>query len=219
RRGNPRATTRLLRRRLAMTSVSITLVLTVALTSCASIKTVNVWKDEARAQRLQKVFVMVVAELDFMQKHFENVLSERLVSRGIEATPANKVFSESSTKLGREAIAAKVRELGITSVLVARVVSREEAEQLIPGGVYVVPTNYYDSGYYGFYSGGSVFVPISGTAYDSETFTLVTNIYEVSSEKLVWSCLSSVKVEGSREAAINPFIDNLMKRMDESKLL
>ena len=200
-------------------SVVIILVLTAALTSCASIKTENVWKDEARAQRLQKVLVIAVAQLDFMQKHFENVLSERLASRGIEAIAANKVFPGSTAKLEREAVVAKVRELGVGSVLVARQVSKEEVSQLFPGGVYVVPTNYYNAGWYGFYSGGSVFVPISGTAYDAETFTLVTNIYEVSSEKLVWSCLASVKVEGSREAAINPFIDVLVKRMDESKLL
>jgi hypothetical protein len=202
-----------------MTSVLITLALTAVMTSCASIKTESVWKDEARAQRLQKVLVIAVAELDFVQKHFENVLSERLSSRGVDAVPANKVISGSTAKLDRDAIVAKVRELGAGSVLVARVVSKEEAEQLLPGGVYAVPASYYSSGYYGFYSGGSVFVPISGTAYDSETFRMVTNIYDASSEKLVWSSLISVKVEGAREAAINPFIDVLVKRMEGSKIL
>jgi hypothetical protein len=206
--------------RISMKSgVFFILVLTAMMTSCASIKTESVWKDEARAQRLQKVLVIAVAELEFMQKHFENVLSERLSSRGVDAIPANKVISGSTAKLDREAIVAKVRELGVGSVLVARPISKEEASQLLPGGVYVVPASYYSSGYYGFYSGGSVFVPISGTAYDSETFRMVTNIYEVSSEKLVWSSLISVKVEGAREAAINPFIDVLVKRMEGSKIL
>jgi hypothetical protein len=41
----------------------------------------------------------------------------------------------------------------------------------------------------------------------------------VSSEKLIWTYLSQVKVENSREGAINPFIDILMKQLEASKLL
>jgi len=194
----------------------ILMLITVA-TSCSSIKTVSVWKDEGSNQRLRKVLVIAVAEQDFMRNHFENVLSENLASRGSEATPSNKVFPQSE-KLDRKAIEAKVRELGIESVLVARVVSKEEASRLNPGGVYIVPTDYY-SGWYGFYSGSFAFVPVPGSAYDAEFFTIVTNIYDVTSEKLIWSYLSKVKVEESRQGAINPFIDALMKQLNESKLL
>jgi len=199
-------------------SFFVTLMFITMTISCSSIKTVNLWKDDSYNQRLQKVLVISVAELDFMQKHFEDVLSERLASRGVEAVPANKVFSQSGEELDKAAIATKVRELGIKSVLVARAISKEETAQLLHEGGYIVPVSYY-SGWYNFYSGASLLVPAAGSAYDTEFFTIVANIYDVGSEKLVWSSISKVKVEASRQGAINPFIDTLMKQLGKSKLL
>jgi len=196
----------------------IALTLTAVTTSCASIKTLNVWKDEGNNERLEKVLVLAVAELDFMQEHFENVLSDRLASRGIDAIPANKVFSQSTGKPGKEAILAKVRELGIKSVLVARPVSKEETAHLSPGGANTMPVSSY-TGWYSFYSGSIAFAAHSAPTYDAEFFMVVTNIYEVSDEKLIWSSLSKVKVENSRQGAINPFIDVLVKQMEKSKLI
>ena len=199
-------------------SLLVTLALVAAATSCSSIKTVNLWKDDSYNQRLKKILVISVAELDFMQKHFEDVLSERLASRGVEAVPANKVFSQPGEELDKAAIATKVRELGIDSVLVARVISKEETAQLLQEGGYVVPVSYY-AGWYNFYSGASLLAPAAGSAYDTEFFTIVANIYDVGSEKLIWSSISEVKVEASRQGAINPFIDALMKQLEKSKLL
>ena len=199
-------------------SFFVTLTLVAAATSCASVKTMNLWKDEGYNQRLQKVLVISAAEPDFMQRHFEDVLSDRLASRGVEAVPANKVFSQPGKELDQAAIAAKVRELGIESVLVARAISKEETAQLLHQGGYVVPVSYY-AGWYNFYSGSSLLVPAAGSAYDTEFFTIVANIYEVGSEKLIWSSISKVKVETSLQGAINPFIDALMKQLEKSKLL
>jgi len=195
-----------------------TLMLVAVTISCASIKTVNLWKDEGYNQRLQKVLVVSAGEPDFMQKHFEDVLSDRLASRGVEAVPANKVFSQPGEELDQAAIAAKVRELGIQSVLVARAISKAETAQLLHQGGYVVPVSYY-AGWYNFYSGSSLLVPAAGSAYDTEFYTIVANIYEVRTEKLIWSSISKVKAETSRQGAINPFIEALLKQLEKSKLL
>jgi hypothetical protein len=196
----------------------VVLALALFTTSCGSIKTLHVWKDDTYQQRLQKVLVIAVAEQDFMQKHFENVLSESLASRGIEATPGNKVFPQTKGKLDREAILAKVKELGFSSVLVARSVNKKEVSELAHGQIYFVPTSFQQD-WYGFYADSLDVVAISGRQYDAEYFTLVTNVYDVTSEKLIWSYLSEVKVENSREGALNPFIDRLIKQLEDSKLL
>lgn len=111
--------------------------------SCASTKTLNVWKDEEQRQKLGKTLVIAISELDFMRNHFENVLALRLRDHGIDAIPSNKVIPQLGAKPDREAIAAKVRELGVENVLVARAVSKDEYSQLIPGDVYLVPAGYY----------------------------------------------------------------------------
>jgi hypothetical protein len=186
--------------------------------SCASTKALHVWKDEGYKQKLGKTMIIVIAELDYMRNHFEDVLALRLGDRGIDAIPSNKVIPQLGAKLDREAIVAKVRELGVENVVVARAISKDEYSQLVPGGVYFVPVGYY-SGWYSFYADSFSIVAVSGAAYDAEFFTIVTNIYDVQSEKLIWSYLSRVKVETSREGAINPFIETIMKQLESSKLL
>jgi len=186
--------------------------------SCASTKTLNVWKDEEQRQKLGKTLVIAVAELDFMRNHFENVLALRLGDHGIDAIPSNKIIPQLGAKPDREVIAAKVRELGVEYVLVARTVNKDEYSQLIPEGVYLVPAGYY-SGWNSFYSDSFSMASVPGTAYDADFFTMVTNIYDVRSEKLVWSYISRTKVETSREGAINPFIETIMKQLEKSQLL
>jgi len=186
--------------------------------SCAPTKTLHVWKDDQYNQRLKKVLIIAVTEQEYMRDHFENVLAENLESRGIAAVASNKVLPQPAAKVDREVIAAKVRELGIGNVLVSRSVSKKEVSQLTPGGLYFVPTNYY-SGYYGFYSDSFLAVSVPGAAYDAEFFNIVTNVYDAHSEKLIWSYLSQVRVEGSKQGAINPFITTLLKQLDDGKLL
>ena len=186
--------------------------------SCASTKTLHVWQDEGHRQKLGKTLVIAVAELDFMRNHFENVLALSLGERGIDATSSNKAVPELGAKPDREKLAAKVREMGFESVVVSRVVTKDEYSRLIPGGVYFVPANYYD-GWNSFYTDSYSVVSFPGSSYDAEFFTMVTNIYDVRSEKLIWSYLAKVKVETSREGAINPFIETIVKQLESSKLL
>ena len=186
--------------------------------SCATTKTLNVWKDEEHGQKLGKTLVIAVTELDFMRNHFENVLALRLGDSGIDAVPSNKVIPQLGATPDREAIAAKVRELGVENILIARTVSKAEYSELIPGGDYLVPAGYY-SGWNSFYADSFSMAAVPGTAYDAEFFTMVTNIYDVRTEKLIWSYLSRTKVETSRQGAINPFIETIIKQLEISKLL
>lgn len=184
--------------------------------SCASTKTLNVWKDEGYSKRLGKTLIVAVAQVDFMRDHFEDVLAWRLSDRGIDAKASNKVIPQLGAKPDRAALVAKVKELGVENVVIAKVVDKDEYARLIPGGVYLVPDAYYS----GWNSDESfLMVAVPGAAYDAEFFTVVTNIYEVQGEKLIWSYLSRVKVETSREGAINPFIETVMKQLERSKLI
>lgn len=185
--------------------------------SCATTKTLHVWKDEGQSQKLGKTMIFALADMERMRDHMENMLAWRLRDKGIDASASNKVIPQLGAKPDREAIAAKVRELGVQNVVVIRPVSKSEYSDLVPGGLYIVPVSYY-SGWNSFYADSYAFVAYPGSAYDVEFFTLVTNIYDVRSEKLVWSYLSKTKVETSREGAINPFIETIINQLESSKL-
>ena len=194
------------------------LTLIVFTASCSSMKTLHVWKDEKFSQRLQKVLVIGIAEQDYMRNHFENVLAERLSAQGIDAVPSNRVLPNLGEKPDREKLVAKVKELGFVNVLVSRSINKTEVSDFQPGGIMLASSDFY-GGWYGFYASSYVVVAAPGREYDADYYTLVTNIYETSSEKLIWSNVSQIKVEGSKEGAINPFIEFLMKQLSDSKLL
>ncbi len=187
-------------------------------TACAPTKTLQVWKDEGQTRKLGKTIVFAIGDQERMRDHMENMLAWRLKDLGIDATASNKVMPNPGAKPDREAIAAKVREMGMANVLVVRLVSKKEYSQLMEGGVYVVPASYY-VGWNDFYMDSFTYFAAPGSAYDVEYFTLVTNIYDVRTEKLVWSYLSRTKVETSVEGAINPFIETIIKQLENSKML
>lgn len=55
--------------------------------------------------------------------------------------------------------------------------------------------------------------------YDTDFFTVTINLFAVNSKKLAWSYLSQVKVAGSNQGAVNLFIPELIKQLEENQLL
>jgi hypothetical protein len=80
------------------------------------------------------------------------------------------------------AIVEKVRSSGANLVMVSRLLGVNEVQTYVPGTV-----GYYPTGYYGYYAGGMAVVGTPGY-YETDTeFELETNVFDVASEKLVWS--------------------------------
>ena len=55
--------------------------------------------------------------------------------------------------------------------------------------------------------------------YDSDYFIVSTKLYDVHSEKPAWSYLVQVKVEGSKEKAVNQLIPTIVEQLEASKIL
>jgi len=185
-------------------------------TACAPVKTLNVWKDERYSQPLHKVLVIAVTKQDYIRNQFENVLSNQLNARGIEAIPSYKVLPQPGAKLDRDTVVAKIQEMGIENVLVARPISKKEITNHTPGGAFFAPTAVYNDGWYTYYTGLLVYPE---RAYDTDYFTVSTNLFRLGNQKPVWSYLAQVKVTDSRQAAVNKFVPLIVQELDKSKLL
>ena len=126
----------------------LTLLLVALTTACAPVKTLDVWQDEAYTGPLQKVMVIVVTQQENIRNQFENIFSEQLAKRGIIPFPSNKVLSQPIAELDRETVLAKIRELGVSSVLVARSIDKKEIVNHQYGGVYYGGVAIYDNGWH-----------------------------------------------------------------------
>ena len=183
--------------------------------ACAPVKSLDVWKDEAHTEPLQKVLIIGLAQRENIRNQFENVLSNQLTKRGIEAIASHKVLPQTEEKPDREAVLAKVRELGVSNVLVARSVNRREITNHQYGGVVLGGVAVYsDGGWYGYGYGYSY-----NREYDTDIFTVSTRLYDVESQQPFWSYISQVKVTGSGEGSINLLIPTVVEQLEASQLI
>ncbi len=186
--------------------------------SCAPKSTIHVWKDENYSQKLGKTLIIFVTGIDYIRNNFENVFAARLSESGVEAFPGNRVLRQLGTRPEREAVVARVRQLGIDNVIVARAVSEDEYSRLVTVSGYIVPMGY-NTGWNSFYDDSFSIVTDPRSVYDLDYFAVVTNIYDVRNETLVRSYLSQVAEETSRDEAVNLFIEMVLKELNSSKLL
>ena len=191
------------------------ILLVVLTAACAPIKTIEVWKEESYTQPLQKVLLIALAQQDYIRNQSENLLSDQLAKRGIEAIPSHKVLPHPKQKPTRESVLAKVRELGVGSVLVARSITKKEITNHQYDAIYLGGAAVYgQGGWYGYGYGFSY-----DREYDTDFFTVSTKLYEVSSEKPVWSYISQVRVDGARQGAVGLLVPEIVKQLEASQLV
>jgi hypothetical protein len=182
--------------------------------ACSPIKKLEVWKEETYSTHPQKMLLIAIAKRDRTRRQAENVLANQLVKRGLEAIPSYKVLPQEE-KLDRQAVEAKVRELGFDSVLVARSISQKEITNHQYGGVILGGTAVYSNGGWYGYGYGYTY----NREYDSDYFIISNKLYDVDSERPAWSYLVQIKVDGSRERAINQLIPTIVKQLEASDII
>ena len=186
------------------------------LTACSTVKSVHVWKDDAYNAKMGKVLVLGMLEQDYIRKQFENVLANQLKARGIEVVTSYSVLPQRVDTLDKQMVLDEVKKLGVSNVLVTRPVDRKDITNHQAGGLYFAPTATYLDGWYSFAVGT---VRYRDLEYDTSYLTVATNLFAVGNKKPVWSNLADVKVEDSRQDAVNKFIPLLIKEMELSKIL
>jgi len=193
----------------------LSLFLVILSAGCAPIKNIEVWQDKTYTQPLKKVLVIAAAQQDNIRNQIENVLYNQLSERGVVAIPGHKVLPQYKTKPDREVVLAKVKELGVDSVLVVRSISKKEITNHHYGGVFLGGSAVYtDNDWYGY-----SYVYTYNQQYDTDIFTVSTKLFDVSSTDPVWSYIAQVKVEGSRQGAVNLLVPAIVEQLEASQLV
>ena len=201
--------------KLKLTRLFLCLLLVTVTTACASVKKLEVWKDEAYSSHPHKILLIAMAKRDNIRRQAENVLANQLVKKGVEAIPSYKVLPQSAEKLDRQIVEEKVRTLGFDSVLVAHSISQKEITNHQYGGAVMGGVASYSNGGWQGYAYGFTY----NREYDSDYFIVATKLYDVDSETPAWSYLAQVKVDGSKEKAVNQLIPKIVEQLEASKIL
>ena len=206
--------------------ISVTAAVCLIFTASCSLTNLNaVWKDpQYQGGQLENILVVGGSTNQVVRRIFEDEFTARLKTRGTNAIPSYSIFPDEKD-LDKDAIESKRLDLGIDSMLIARVVDTKTKRELtsLPYNSYYGGTYFYSwpNRHSRFYSGS-----ISARYYDDrryyseyEVVNLETNIFDTQTGKLIWSALSDTVVGGSNELEITSIIDKIMKNLSENQLI
>lgn len=200
------------------------LALCLALAACApKVKILESWAaPDVQKSSVKKILVLGLAPDSGMRRLFERTFVEDLAKHGYEGIPGH-LWVPDPSQADKEALKERVRQEGVTHVLVARVTNRTRVETYHPPTVTTVGVSPYGPGWYGswgsYYSVGYSYVSSPGYVSTSDVVNLETNFYDAAKDALVWSGLSETWVQGSGVENIPPVIDALVYEMRAKKVL
>ena len=187
----------------------------IALASCTSTRMTEAWVDGSyTGGALESVLVVGLSDNVRRRGLFEEELTSRFNSRGVSAT-ASITVAPDKEDLDKESIKAKVRELGIKSVIVTRVLGVDKERYYVSGQPYTPPYSH-NRGFSGYYDRayGAAYSP--GYWAEYEIVSLETNLYDVATEKLIWSAASETMdpqaIEKVVQVLSQQIIDDLTNR-------
>lgn len=185
------------------------------LAQCAQTRLSEAWVDSSyTGGPLESVLVIGLSDNVRRRGLFEEELASRFQSRGVAAVASIGVAPDKED-LEKAAVRKKVQELGIKAVIVTRVLGVDKEKYYVPGEVYVPPHGYY-RGFYGYYGRAYGYAYTPGYWAEYEIVRLETNLYDVATEKLIWSAASETvdpqSVETVVQSLSEQIVDDLTKR-------
>ena len=186
------------------------------LAGCAMTQVNAVWKDPSYQSRPARIMVIGVAKNPLNRRLFEDEFVKQLKARGTDAIASYTVLSD-KLQDDKDAIAAKVRELGADTILITRMVSRKTVKVYVPG------TPYYPPPYYGmwpdYYGYGYQYLYTPGYVTDDQYAVIETNLYAADSDKLLWAASAETGITDDKPGMMQEFIGVIVGNMIDQGLL
>ncbi len=178
--------------------------------ACAGTKLIHTWVDEAH--RGKPVSDILVIGLTYkgneeVRRSFEDKFVAQLRAAGIEAISSVDAISiPADMKLEKDEILEAVSKFNNDAVIITHLVDKEEKE------VYTYADRRHGS-YYGYYGWAY------GHSSTRSTVRLATNLYDVRTEKLIWSGKSETLNPDSTKQMIDDVVKAVIKDLQKNNLL
>lgn len=196
-----------------------------AFAACSQdMKLVRSWSDPALQHgSVKSVFVVGVSESPIIRQSYEETFVQALQSSKLKVIPGRELIPDIK-QVDKDAVAAELKKMGVTHVMVTRVVDRKQVEQYHPPSYVSVGVGY--GGYPGYYGGWGSYMSVGYTTMASPGYTTLhtvvsveSNLYDLNTEKMVWTGLSEGYPNDNPTDSIRPYINQLIYDMKAKKVL
>jgi hypothetical protein len=211
-------------------SVLVAILLCVVLVSigCASMQVKQVWIDETyQGGHPKNVLVIAVMKQPTTRRMMESEFAKQFKKQGISAVESFRALTTDTLEgdAARDSIVAAVKERGIDAVLTVRSAGSRIEERNIPGMTITtgVGMPYGSYGAWGGYTTVMASFPepsaptTQGYSAEQKFLSLETQLYDVRTEKLIWSALSEMRITGPPQEEINAFVSLMSRELFRAK--
>ncbi|HJV67170.1 MAG TPA: DUF4136 domain-containing protein [Geomonas sp.] len=166
------------------------LLLSVTLSSCASVSMVDTWRNPSlQALKLKKVLVVSITKKETSRIVFEDMLSSELNRRGVEAVAAHTMIPAVS-RSDWNMLSKTVKDTSAQAVLTLQTIKVVQETVIQPGYVTTYPGHWYPEAFpawdlYGYYGSMANYGPAYVSTYD--VATMQANLFDARSGKLLWA--------------------------------
>lgn len=178
-----------------------------AVISCASTTLTQVWKDENyHGGYFKKILVIGVSANPEIRRFYEDEFVMQLKTRGADAIPSHTIIP-SDKVLHKDTVVSKSKVLGVDSVLITQLLEKEKAVSYSPMRSYSDLSGYSST--------------VRRTVVQGKIFSLETNLFEIKTEKLIWSTRSDTLIDfgSTGDKEIKTLVTVIITNLSDEKLL
>jgi hypothetical protein len=178
--------------------------------SCATTEMTSTWTDPtAKGASLRKVAVVCLTKDPGLRRQGEDAAAAQLQQKGAQAIASYQLTGDTDVK-DREGMKAKLKAAGIDGVLVMRMTGVTEQVTAVDG-----PYGTFD-GYYD-YAGSAVYAP--GYLETDTVVHVVSNLYDLNRNKLIWSGTSQTFDPASAAQFMTDVSKAVAKSLQKDRLI
>jgi hypothetical protein len=194
-------------------------------TACATTDVTAVWKDGTYQGKPSKVFIYAILTNQTNRRIVEDEFVNHFKYRGVDAVPSYMVLTgaEPATK---EVLDEKLKAQGFDTLLLTQLTGSKKEQFQVPGTVIYHPMyqgTYQPASYYrtwpGYYNSGYTAIYSPSYTTEEEYVMAEANLYDVATEKLIWTAATETKIGGKSEKMIKTYVGVIMEEMRKQKLV
>lgn len=197
------------------TVLTATLLITL-LSSCQmrSAKQESWLNPEFKNYKLGKTSILAMTESESRNRQYEAIFVNAL----LPYVPAGSLHASQDLtgKIDKENLDALLKENNVKTIIVTSVFDGAQRDQVVAIGYNATP---YNSSYWGYYNYGYSLTANTATVSTHMEYMLETNIYDVESEKLVWSGRKSIFDDRSDMENMQLIIKNVIRDLEKQGIL
>ena len=171
--------------------------------------------EDYKGKPVSDILVIAITGNEDSRRSFERQFVAQLKSVGVEAISSEEAMPmPADLEMKKETILNAVNKYENDAVIITHLIDKEEKEACTRAG---------DAhrGYYGFYHSRYTYSYARDPGYSStsKTVRLETNLYDVKTEKLIWSGQSKTLSKDSKYQIINDVIKFVINDLQNNKLI